>query len=266
MRSIELPELKVLQMDILNVVHEFCQQNGIQYSLGCGTLLGAIRHKGYIPWDDDIDIYVLRDDYNKLLSLFPQYLNNIRIVSIERDSKWVKPYAKAYDDRTICDEGGKLDNIGVSIDIFPIDAVPFKENDWLSFNRKRRFLHHLYEAKFESFSRNRALYRNIALGLSKAIVLFASPRKVCEYFDRFVQKYNKIDSTYVFESCQGMLQKNRFKKSNMESFIDLPFEDRVYKGMKEFDEYLTNGFGDYMKLPPEEKRVSHHDIKAWWKE
>lgn len=266
MKTIDLEELKTIQMDILDVIHNFCVNNKINYSLGCGTFLGAIRHKGYIPWDDDIDIYVLREDYNRLLQLFPKSLNNIELISIERDKSWLKPYAKAHDNRTLCAEGDGRAVIGVSIDIFPIDAVPQNQNDWIRFNKKRKLLHRLYESKFESFRKERALYRNIVLGVFKFLMLPFSARQICMYFDKYVQQYNGSGSEYVFESCQGMLQKNRFRRSNMESFIDLPFEDRTYKGMERYDEYLSNGFGDYMKLPPVEKRVSHHVFNAWWKE
>ncbi len=252
-------------MDILEVIQNFCSEKQIDYSLGCGSLLGAVRHKGYIPWDDDIDIYILRKDYDKLICQFPKVFNNISIASIEREPLWEKPYAKAYNNQTIFNEGAYKIPIGVNIDIFPIDKVPSSTLSWILFNKIRKVLHRLYESKYEQFKKDRKLYRNIVLLMCKLLVLPFSAKKICFFFDWYIKRYNDTDSEYVFESCQGMLQKNRFEIKNMFSFIDLPFEDRFFKGMKDYDEYLKNGFGDYMKLPPIEKRVSHHIINAWWK-
>ena len=80
MKKIELAELKVIQMDVLEVIDQFCNENNIRYSLACGSFLGSIRHNGYIPWDDDIDIYVPREDYERLIRIFPEELNNIKLI------------------------------------------------------------------------------------------------------------------------------------------------------------------------------------------
>ena len=97
MVELNLDQVKSIQLDVLSAIHRFCCENDIRYSLACGTLLGARRHGGYIPWDDDIDIYMLRADYDKLMSTFPaEYLGFCKIVSLERDARWDRAYAKGY--------------------------------------------------------------------------------------------------------------------------------------------------------------------------
>ena len=105
MKRIGKEELKMIQMDVLSAIHHFCLEHEIKYSLGCGSMLGCARHKGYIPWDDDIDIYMLREDYNKLIREFPDiYEEHYKFVTLERDEKWQRAYGKAYDSTTIIKE------------------------------------------------------------------------------------------------------------------------------------------------------------------
>ena len=113
-------ELRSIQLEILLSLHEFCTQNNINYSLAAGSLIGAVRHKGFIPWDDDIDVYLLREDYKKLEQLFPLvYQNKYSLVTINRDSQWTRSYGKLYDNRTVEEEDvTNKYTIGIGIDVF----------------------------------------------------------------------------------------------------------------------------------------------------
>lgn len=267
MKEIDLEELKVLQMDVLTSIDKFCRDNNITYSLAGGTLLGAIRHKGYIPWDDDIDIYLYRDDYNKLINIFPEmYEGHYRIASLERDKDWVRPYANAYDDRTIFKESStEKKDIGVKIDIYPIDCVPDDEEEWKRYDKPRRFLQKVHALRFGKNGSKRNLVNNMALLLLKLCTCFITKRRFAEYLDKLAQKYNSQYSKYVFSNAQGILVKRRFLKKVFNNVIDLPFEDRVFKGFADYHEYLKNAYGDYMQLPPEEKRITHHSYNVYWK-
>lgn len=265
MKEICLEELKVLQLDVLQAVHDFCIQNGITYSLACGTALGAVRHKGYIPWDDDIDIYLLREDYNRLMREYPK-TGRYQLISMERDKKWDKPYAKAYDSTTVFKEKFNYNvEIGIGIDVYPIDKVPENENNWKNFDKRRRKLQHLLLMKQIQFSKERPFIRNCVAFLSKILLFPFSRRMISNYISHFIQQFNNDDGQWVFESAQGLIQKNRFPKRVFENIIAVPFEDRFFMLFEHYDEYLKNGYGDYMKLPPKEKQVAHHAYKAYWK-
>lgn len=261
---ITLPELKVIQMEVLTAIDEFCSANSIKYSLACGTLLGAARHKGYIPWDDDIDIYILRADYMRLMSLFPNiYKGRYKLVSIERDKKWDRTSAKAYDIRTNFYEPGQSYHLGVNIDIFPIDDVPDGENEWNSFDKKRAYIIKLLDiGRYGKVSSNRFSCKRLAVQLFFCLV---SCRQLANLLNKYVQKFNKCNYSRCFESCTAVLVENPFPKALFDDLILLPFEDHEYYGFADYDTYLAASYGNWRELPPEEKRVSHHVYKATWK-
>lgn len=273
-KEIGLEELKVLQMDVLQAIDEYCQDNSISYSLACGSMLGAVRHKGYIPWDDDIDIYMLRDDYEKMMHLFPNvYKDHFCISSLERSKTWDKTFAKAYDNRTLVIENNDYDELfGVNIDIFPIDEVPDDEMEWEKYDAKRRKLIREYQTLvtpipfgYTPIEMARWLYYKLPKVINSKKRKTVLRRRLCEKIDCNCKKYRNQGYNRVFECCQGLFQKHPFNKSIFNSIVYYPFEDRQFQGFENYDEYLRNGFGDYMKLPPEEKRISHHDFKAFWK-
>ena len=266
-RQIHLEELKTIQMDILEVIDSFCAKIGIRYSLACGTYLGAIRHKGYIPWDDDIDIYIPREDYQRFVAEFPIELQNVQVVSMERDKQWDRAYAQAFDNRTILREGrSSKGDKGVYIDIYPIDSVPDSYDEWHSYNKKRRMLVRLSEIKYINIEKGRPIAKNLVLALGKLILLPFSSRAIAKQISKYAQRYNGKGHHRSFECVQGMLQKRPFNSSLMKDFVKTEFEDRQFMIMKDYDAYLSNAYGDYMKLPPKEKQVSHHVFRAWWKE
>ncbi len=130
MKEIEIEELKRLQVDMLKCIDDFCVSNGIKYSLSSGTLIGAVRHQGYIPWDDDIDIMMLRDDYDRFVQMFNGSYSHLSLLAPELDWGYYAPYANVFDNRTLLQEGNNGHRgmqLGVKIDIFPIDFVAVDE-------------------------------------------------------------------------------------------------------------------------------------------
>lgn len=265
LRQISVEELKILQMDVLQVLAEFMDAHEIPYSLACGSMLGAVRHQGYIPWDDDIDIYVRRPDYENLMRVFPQVLKHVCIASLERTPRWDKPYAKAYDDRTAFEENNRSRvRVGVNIDIFPLDAVPDDASAWQRYNRLRRFWQQLFQLKMTSPDGRRSVAKNLSLKMVQILLLPVSAHRFAAFLDQLARRYEGQETRYVFETSMGLIQKDRFPRSVSEDMTDYRFEDRFFKGFTDADSYLSCAYGDYMSLPPIEKRVSHHDFRAWW--
>lgn len=270
MRKItSLAELKKIQLDILLNFHQFCENNNIKYSLAAGSLIGAVRHKGFIPWDDDIDVYMLRKDYEKLNSIFPSLFKGQYIfVSMERDSNWHRAYGVMYDNRTIKKESTSdpYNRMGVAMDIFPIDDVPDKCSDWTKYNKFRMFLRDVITMKHLVVSK-RSIWKNILVVLSKIVLSPFSYKFLARIMNKYSQIHNGKGYSHVYENCLGVYNSTHpWLKKSFDNVIDAEFEGHKVKIMEGYDDYLSCVYGDYMQLPPIEKRIAHHAFDAYWKE
>lgn len=164
-KEIKVEELKQIQLDILKFVDKFCKENNLKYFLAYGTLLGAVRHKGYIPWDDDIDIIMFREDYEKFVTTFKDV--NYKVFATEVNSKYPYPFAKVGDTRTYYMEEIKdVIDTGVNIDVFPLDYLP--ENRIKDICNKRNFLQKVWLLKRLPLLKRRGLLKNIFYGYPKS--------------------------------------------------------------------------------------------------
>lgn len=270
MKKIEsIEEYKQIQLDLLLLFHRFCTEHGIKYSLAAGTLIGAVRHKGFIPWDDDIDVYLLRDDYNKLLSLCPPVVGDYGVLlSREREPEWHKAYSKFYDNRTRLIEQTRngYERQGIGIDVFPIDDVPDDQKEWEAYNRKRILLRNIVSIKSLKFSTKRNPLKSAFALVGQLLLAPVSFEKFAEIMDKYSRKNNGKGYSHVYENCLGVYNsKKAWKKKSFETVIDADFEGYQVKIMEGYDDYLTTVYGDYMQLPPVEKRVAHHAFAAFWK-
>ena len=262
MREIQFEEMKRIELNILIYFTEVCEENNLRYYLGGGTLLGAVRHKGFIPWDDDIDVMMPRPDFQKLLSLS---INNENYNIIKPGTAgYYYNFAKLVDTRTILEEKGikRIDGLGVYIDIFPLDGMPetpdarkkrFKE---LNSIRKRINNTCLLRPKFH---RNPFAYLNACriYNSNKNIDLSSLQKK---YLDSAL-KNSFDDSEFVFAAGGAYGARDIFPGKWFEKEIELQFENLSVKAFNGYDFYLTQLYGDYMTLPPEDKRVTpHHSI------
>lgn len=261
MKEISIEESKKIQIEILNDIDTFCRRNNLKYSLAYGTLIGAVRHKGFIPWDDDIDIIMPRQDYDKFMR---EYRNPIyKVLNYQTDARCHTVFAEVYDDRTYLIHGRHI--LGVFVDIFSIDGFPVDsqlESYCAEFIKKQK-----------AVVRKRSIYKNskekIKEYASYIIRNILYPRKRSTYIAEFESLYSshKIDdspnSGYVEYGCDW--HKEVMPSYIFKDYIELPFEGKNYMCIRHYHEYLSRIYGDYMQLPPEDQRVGHHAFKTYWK-
>ena len=261
----QLEELKEIELDIMKKVHNFCVSNSIKYCLTYGTLLGAMRHGGFIPWDDDIDIFMLRDDYDRFLELFPKYQNQMGLTIVNHNTKpyYGRAMSKVIDNRTYLIEPDFLydDPIGVFIDIWPLDYVPQDERAREHHTDKiRHYNRQLYgcitkELKFRSLS-------EIKTSIKQLLYRRMNPKSIVEKIILLSTQYRNTPSDYLICST---VAKRIF---NTEFFKDLfltKFEDTEFYVPSHYDEVLTLCYGNWRMLPPKDKQVPHHVMNVYWK-
>ncbi|MBE6808462.1 MAG: LicD family protein [Ruminococcaceae bacterium] len=268
MKLISLEENKKLQLEILKNVAAFCDEHGLTYFLAYGTLLGAVRHKGFIPWDDDIDIQMPRDDYNKLIEIFNTQNkdNKYRLISPEENiSK--HPFTKVIDIRTIKNENGisyREGALGIDIDVFPLDGTPDDYKEYKKWYKKLNRVYWQYHFANIDIKSSKKLKIKIASAFMKPFVNRESALKKARDIHK-QYPYKSCDYVAVVESIFNSIN-NRTEKSNYTDTVLLDFENCKFKAPVGYDVILSSMYGDYMKLPPKEKQATHHDNDTYWKE
>ena len=267
MRRIDIDELRHIQIEILDAVMKFCDEHNITCWLDGGNLIGSIRHKGYIPWDDDIDIGMLRPDYEKFTRLFNQSNTRYRFECPEINPNFYQAFGKVMDTSTVLyepDEKGK--KLAVYIDIFVYDNAPDDDdvvNDMFRVRNRCYICNVARQARI--FQRPKGgLFRRLAVyALRTAVRIF--PRNY------FVQKIINNAKRYVNADTKRIgnflgVARMVCSKRVFDNFTTGEFEGKNYKVPAGYDEYLREFYGDYMQLPPEDKRVSTHIFKAYVKD
>lgn len=254
MRQITIEEIKRVQLEILSEVANFCEKNEIKYWLDGGTLIGAIRHKGYIPWDDDIDIGMLREDYCVFSKQFNQTNDRYQFISCELGTSPF-PFGKVIDSNTVLyepDEKGFKSSI--NIDIFPYDDAPEDKNEIERIFDKRDHYLKLYVLQEGLMVPDRK-WKKIVKSVSKVILAtvpkgFFANKEVAN-----ATMYNGKNCGLIGNFCG--VARAVCDKSVFDETIDTEFEGKSFKIPKRYHEWLTAFYGDYMTLPPIEKRVNH---------
>lgn len=264
MRRIYGQELKKVQLEILDVVADFCEKNNISYFLNAGTLLGSIRHKGYIPWDDDIDLGMMRPDYDRFMALFNQSNMRYKFYSIENNPDFYYPFGKVLDTDTVLYEPDKDGTkLAINIDIFVYDNVPDNDKTLLKMYKRRDNLRYLHTLRTANHQPHGNIVRRFCVRcMRKLLSIFPENYFVKKMMDNS-KKYNKQD----LETIGDFTGYSRLicGKSILCDVIDGEFENKTYKIPAGYDLWLKMVYGDYMQLPPEEERCSHHTFEAYVK-
>ena len=261
--KLTLAEIKEIQLNILKYIDNICKENQLKYYIAGGTLLGAVRHKGYIPWDDDIDILMPYSDYRKLIELIKKENNNYIMLNPYDNEDYFYMFSKVVDTRTKLTEKtvNKIKNYGVFVDIFPINKLPTSKEELEEYMNELYLKNKEYAAsmpKKNYYSDPKRVKR-----IAKRILKYPYHLK-CKKIDwqtrkidllKLLEKYNNMEeynySGYVL-SYYG--KKDIMRKEVYEDSTTLIFEGIKVKAPKLYDEYLTKLYGDYMKIPKEHEK------------
>ncbi len=273
MTNEELRRVQLTQLEIAKEIKRICDKYQLKYIIDFGSLLGAVRHKGFIPWDDDMDISMPRADYEKFLDVAQKELGDKYFLqTYETDKYYPIPFAKIRKNGTSfvenAYENAKLHQ-GIYVDIFPYDVWTANKR----LQKKLRLKHHFLVAmlamkcralkfKSENASFVKFVYKVLMFTVIKFFCLFTTKKRLVAAYEKMAKK-GDADFDGIFPSSNGLKYPYLVSpKSIFNETVELPFEDTTFSCPKDFDGYLKTLYGDYMQLPPEEKRyIGHHIIK-----
>lgn len=261
-------EIQLAEYGILCTVVDFLEKNGLHYILAGGTMLGAVRHGGFIPWDDDVDILMPRADYEALKALIKddRMIENVRFC-LPGDADHLYPFIKAVDHKYPCEDARIIDSVKLYlwVDIFPLDHFPDDEKEHAAALRKLLFWKKMLYAGILKKKYWKDLYKGNIIKQCKSMAgralytLMGGYPRICRLIDRKAMEMDRrcSDSDHVGDGSWPEGMKDYFPVSATFPTIDCTFETGRFKIPQNYDLYLTLFYGDYMTLPPEEKRVTH---------
>lgn len=266
MDRITLRKVQLAQLEIAEEIKRVCDENNIRYFLDSGTLLGAVRHQGFIPWDDDMDVGMIREEYDKFIAIAPEKLGpDFMLQTWETDPGYGLPFAKVQRKGTIyLEENVESANCahGLYVDIFPYDVYP--EGGDAKQGKTLDFLKVLIRAKCGYRMRNVHSNRNykkiVAYQTMRIASHAVSKEKLIKTYDEYARKHNGESGTYFFPQGISHYGKWLIPMDAVIETTELPFEGVQFSVPKGYHEYLSHAYGDYMQLPPEDQRENRHGI------
>ena len=262
-----LPKLHNCQLIIAREIKRICDENNIKYFIIAGTLLGAVRHGGFIPWDDDMDIGMLRKDYEKFLEIAKKDLgDDFFLQTPETDKSYGLNFAKILLKGTVLMEESTASNNakkGIFVDIFPFDVAPLSEADRESHNKKTYFYRRLLLAKRNyNIAGKKEYVKRIVYFILKIMSVFFSHDGLVKKLDSEITRYNnqKTDDIVNIGGAYGY-KKETIKADWVRETVEIPFEDMTISAPIEYIKYLETFYGDYMTPPPEDKRYNRHSVR-----
>ena len=258
-----------LMLKVLKEVHRVCEENGIRYFLSDGTLIGAVRHNGFIPWDDDIDISMLRSDYDRFCKIAPKKLGaDYFLQTDETDAGYGLYFAKVMLKHTRWIESYALGTAravsGIYIDIFPFDKIPENRKKWNALRRKFRLLDSVIKIKtnYCEINNMHGILHKAYYCLKKTIGILLPLKFWIAKRTGLCVKYEALPSSFVFARYQVFARRGESEKDlnaadNFTSLVLHDFEGEQFYIPEKYDAVLRQYYGEYMTLPPLEKQRNH---------
>ncbi|MBO4601767.1 MAG: LicD family protein [Salinivirgaceae bacterium] len=255
MADYDIRPLQLKILEILQAVDKTCKEHNLRYYLTAGTMLGAIRHKGFIPWDDDADIAMPRPDYDFLMQNYKQLMpDRFEARCMENTDNFSAPFAKIYDKSTTLKESKYMETLGgVYIDVFPLDGVPNnKIAQWWHFFRYEYYKRLNYFVYRDPYKHGHGPACWLPLLAQKLYSKEWMKKKLC----KLMTAYDYEKCIYVVDHDDGW--KGVLKKEILGNPIPISFEENSFWGVEQYDKYLSQKYGDYMTIPPHDKQHQHN--------
>ncbi len=262
----ELNKLHQILLKLLGEVNRICEKHNISYFAIGGTAIGAVRHKGFIPWDDDMDIGMTRDNYEKFLSVCEDELSDqFFILNYETNKNYYAYFSKLCIRGTTFVESEtthlKYDHC-VFLDIFPYDNVPDDLKQRNKFYKKINISYQLYKCKSlwkvsDLAGKKQKIIGSIVRPIIH-VLLLPIPKKVFyNHLNKLIRSYNNLDCIYLTTLGHNI---NLAEKNIIDDLLKVPFENIYIYILRNYDAWLRQQYGDYMLLPPVDKRYNHHPL------
>ena len=251
---ISLDERKKIQLEMLDEIDAFCRVNNIRYSLAFGTLIGAIRHKGYIPWDDDVDLIMPLPDMLRFKKIFKS--DKLGYADLDTIRHYEYHFSRIFYLPTYSQVGLLEKSYGVNIDLYPVVGMPDTEEGIQQFLKD---IGPLYKKRMRLVAMRHLLIKRL-------------PFAYIPGYKSAIRKFRDIVLfQYPYETANNYLHAGSVRRVNILDFdvfdglIDVEFEGHTFQSMARYHEYLTHCFGDYMQFPPEDQRHPYHGGTYYWR-
>lgn len=249
-KELSFEERKSIQLEMLKEIDAFCRGENIKYSLAFGTLLGAIRHKGFIPWDDDVDIMMPLPDMLRFKESF--YSKNLKYLDVDIDKTFGFGFSRICDLGSYRRRGLFARTYGICIDLYPMVSIPknISERD-------------LFFTRAKILQKRRLNYMKWDNRIIKILPIRSIPgfhKSIKDYRDYLlnIEDYGKSGIYYIVAGPLGLREKMSYDFDLFNQMTDVDFEGYKFKSIAQYDKYLTLRYGDYMQLPPEDQRHPYH--------
>lgn len=257
-------KLKSMLLEMLCWFHDFCVRHDLVYYAQGGTMLGAVRHQGFIPWDDDIDVGMPRRDYIRFQQLMREQPQGPYILETPEteNEDFFYPITKLYDPRTTLIENTRYQiKRGIYMDIFPLDGAGDSEEEAMAHFAKIRSRRNLLLTLTTGLRRGRKLYKNLSVILMRMVPdWILNKKKLLLSLDMLCRTKDFERSLWVGNMMGNWMQREIMPRSIYDTPTAYCFEGQMIFGARDYDAYLTHLYGNWRELPPVEKRKTHHDF------